>query len=66
MSLRKFILALLIIGGINWGLVGIFDYNLITGIFGTGLEVISRIIFAVVGIAGLWAITYLFDHERTV
>jgi len=51
-------LILLIIGGINWGLVGLFNFNLVSAIFGTG--VIAKIIYILVGIAGLYTIYYLF------
>ena len=53
-------LVLIIIGAINWGLVGIFNFNLVDSIFGT-MSVISRIIYALVGISGLWGIKLLFD-----
>lgn len=56
----KIALVLIIIGAINWGLVGIFNFNLVDAIFGT-MSVISRIIYALVGISGLWAIKILFD-----
>ncbi len=53
-------LILVIIGAINWGLVGIFDFNLVDTLFGV-MSVISRIIYILVGISGLWAIKLLFD-----
>ncbi len=56
----KIALVLIIIGAINWGLVGIFKFNLVDSIFGT-MSVISRIIYALVGISGLWGIKLLFD-----
>lgn len=56
----KIAVVLIIIGAINWGLVGIFNFNLVDAIFGT-MSVISRIIYALVGISGLWAIKILFD-----
>lgn len=56
----KIALVLIIIGAINWGLVGIFNFNLVDSIFGT-MSVISRIIYALVGISGLWGIKILFD-----
>ena len=62
--MKKLILILLIIGGINWGLVGFFNYNLVSGIFGANLIVISRIIYAVVGLAALYAISFLFRDNR--
>ncbi len=55
-------LILIIIGAINWGLVGIFNFNLVDAIFGT-MSIISRIIYTLVGISGLWAIRLLFDKN---
>lgn len=54
-------LILVIIGAINWGLVGIFNFNLVDAIFGV-MSAISRIIYILVGISGLWAIKLLFDR----
>lgn len=62
--MKKFILILLIIGGINWGLVGFFNYNLVSAVFGGSLLIISRIIYAVVGLAALYAISFLFRDNR--
>lgn len=50
-------LTLVIIGAINWLLVGLFQFNLVDSIFGS-LSVISRIIYTIVGIAGLWCISF--------
>ena len=54
-------LVLIIIGAINWGLVGFFNFNLVDAIFGS-MSVISRIIYALVGVSGLWGIKLLFDR----
>jgi uncharacterized membrane protein YuzA (DUF378 family) len=51
---------LLLIGGINWGLVGFFEFDLIGSIFGM---VLSRIIFAAVGLAALWRIFCWVKHK---
>ncbi len=48
-------LTLVIIGAINWLLVGLFQFNLVDAIFGS-LSVLTRIIYIIVGIAGLWSI----------
>lgn len=56
----KIALVLIIIGAINWGLVGFFSFNLVDAIFGS-MSVISRIIYALVGVSGLWGIKLLFD-----
>lgn len=55
-------LILIIIGAINWGLIGIFNFNLVDSIFGM-MSVISRIIYALVGISGLWGIKLIFDRD---
>lgn len=57
-------LILSIIGSLNWGLVGIFKFDLVAWIFGGQAAVISRIIYALVGLAGLWCITLLFRRNR--
>jgi uncharacterized membrane protein YuzA (DUF378 family) len=53
--LYKIALTLVLIGALNWGLVGFFDFNLVTAIFGVG-SVLSRIVFALVGLSGVWVI----------
>ncbi len=58
----KIALVLVIIGAINWGLIGFFNFNLVETIFGN-MTMIARIIYALVGISGLWAIKLLFDHD---
>ena len=55
-------LILIIIGAINWGLVGIFNFNLVEAIFG-GISIITRIIYILVGISGLWGIKLIFDRH---
>ncbi len=49
-------MILVIIGAINWGLIGFFQFDLIAAIFGGQTAIISRIIYALVGLAGLWCI----------
>ena len=57
-------LILSIIGSLNWGLVGIFKFDLVAWIFGGQASVVSRSIYTVVGLAGLWCITLLFRRNR--
>ena len=59
-------LILVIIGAINWGSIGLFGFDLVGAIFGGQGALLSRIIFAVVGLAGLWAVTFLFRDSREV
>ena len=49
-------MILVIIGAINWGLIGFFQFDLVAAIFGGQTAIVSRIIYALVGLAGLWAI----------
>lgn len=53
---------LLIIGGINWGLVGLFNLDLVASIFGEG-STITRVVYILVGVAALWGLA-LFRHSR--
>ena len=55
-------LILVIVGALNWGSIGLFGVDLVSSIFGVG-SVLSRIIFSLVGIAGLWSITILFKDK---
>ena len=55
-------LILMIAGALNWGLIGFFDFNLVDAIFGVG-SLLSRIIYALVGVAGLWGIVMLFQRN---
>ena len=57
-------LILSIIGSINWGLVSLFQFDLVAWIFGGQDAVFSRIIYGIVGLAGLWCITLLFRRNR--
>lgn len=59
-TLQKVCLVLTIIGAINWGLVGLFDFNLVSTLFGVE-NVVTRIIYVLVGIAGIINIALLFD-----
>ncbi|WP_291637114.1 DUF378 domain-containing protein [Clostridium sp.] len=51
-------LVLVIIGAVNWGLIGFFRYDLVSSLFGTGTA-FTRIIFALVGICGLYSLSFL-------
>lgn len=58
----KIALALIVIGAINWGLIGIFKFDLVATIFGD-MSVLSRIVYTLVGISGIWGIKLLFDKN---
>lgn len=58
-------LILVVIGAINWGLIGFFQFNLVSFLFGDVTTILSRIIYALVGIAGLYAITFVGKSKYT-
>ena len=60
-TLQKVALALTIVGAINWGLIGLFDFNLVTTIFGLD-TLLSRIVYILVGISGLINIGIYMAH----
>ena len=62
-TLDNLSLALVIIGALNWGSIGLFGFDFVAAIFGGQLSVMSRIIFTLVGVAGLWSITLLFKEK---
>ncbi|MCL2168834.1 MAG: DUF378 domain-containing protein [Defluviitaleaceae bacterium] len=59
-------LTLIIIGAINWGLVGFFQFDLVAAIFGGMSSWVSRVIYALIGLAGLYSLSFfrLFDRDR--
>lgn len=63
--LDRISLILVIIGAINWLLVGLFSFDVVAYVFGGQTAVVSRVIYTLVGVAGLWCISLLF-REREV
>ncbi|MDY4138390.1 MAG: DUF378 domain-containing protein [Eubacteriales bacterium] len=57
-------LLLVIIGAVNWLLVGVFQFDLVAWLFGGQGAILSRIIYSLVGIAGLWCISLLFKDRK--
>ncbi len=55
-------LILMIVGALNWLLVGLFNFNLVTAIFGAG-SVMSVILYILVGLGGIWGIAMLFQKN---
>ncbi len=60
MIMDRIALILLIIGGVNWGLVGIFKFDLVAYLFGGQTASISRVVYTLVALAALWCISLLF------
>lgn len=56
-------LILLIIGGINWGSIGLFSFDIVAWIFGGQTALLSRIIYTLVALAGIWCISLLFRTD---
>ena len=59
-------LILLVIGGINWGLVGIFELDLVAWLFGGAASIISRVIYILVALSAVWCVTFLFRSRSLV
>lgn len=62
--LDRIALAILIIGGINWGSVGLFQFDLVAWIFGGQGAILSRIVYTLVALSALWCITLLFRERE--
>ena len=56
----KIFLALLIVGGLNWGLVGLFEFDLVAWLFGGADSILSRITYILVALSAVWCSTLLF------
>ena len=59
----KIWLLLVIIGALNWGLVGLFEFDLVAWAFGSSTALLSRIVYTVIALAGVWCISLLFRHR---
>ena len=59
-------LVLSIIGSLNWGLIGIFQFDLVAWLFGSQGALLSRIVYGIIGLAGLWCISLLFRRTTAV
>jgi uncharacterized membrane protein YuzA (DUF378 family) len=63
--LDKISLVLVIIGALNWGLVGLFQFDLVAFLFGGAGAILSRIVYTLVALAGIWCISLLFRDSET-
>ncbi|EOD01562.1 DUF378 domain-containing protein [Caldisalinibacter kiritimatiensis] len=64
--LDRLSLILVIVGALNWGLISLFQFDLVASIFGGQGAVLSRIVYGLVGLAGLYSITLLFREREKV
>ena len=61
-AINKITLLLLIVGGFNWGLVGLFEFDLVAALFGE-MSLLSRLVYSLVGVSALWQLVPLFGGE---
>ncbi len=64
-ALNSICLALVIIGAINWGCIGLFSFDLVGTLFGGMTSMLSRIIFILVGLGGLWAFSFFSKVDES-
>lgn len=62
----KIALALLIVGGLNWGLVGIFSFDLVAWLFGGTGAILSRVVYILVALSAVWCISLLFKENKLI
>lgn len=59
-------LILVIVGALNWGLIALFNFDLVATLFGGSTMLLSRIVYGLVGLAGLYSIKFIFDRTRVM
>jgi uncharacterized membrane protein YuzA (DUF378 family) len=62
----KLALILLVLGGLNWGLMGIFQFDVIAWLFGGAGAVVSRVVYVLVALAAIWCTSLLFRHNALI
>lgn len=61
----KLALILVIVGALNWLLVGLFQFDLVASLFGGQVALLSRLVYTLVGVAGIWSVSLLFrDRDK--
>lgn len=66
MIVNKLALILTIVGALNWGLVGLFSFDLVAWICGGPTAIVARIIYTLIALAGIWCISLLFMNDEEV
>lgn len=64
MVVNKIALALIIVGALNWGLVGLFSFDLVAWICGGATAIFARIIYTIIALAGIWSISMMFMDDE--
>ena len=65
MIIDRIALLLLIVGGLNWGSVGLFQFDLVAWLFGSQEAILARVIYVVIALCALWCISLLFRERAT-
>ena len=65
MIIDRIALILAVVGGLNWGLVGLFRFDLVAYLFGGQTATVSRIVYTLVGIAAVWCISLIFRERES-
>ena len=60
--MNKIALGLVIVGALNWGLVGLFSFDLVAWLFGGSTAILARIIYVIIALAGVWCVSLLFRN----
>lgn len=63
--LDRIALILTIIGGLNWGSIGLFKFDIVAWLFGSQEALLSRIVYTIIALAGVWCISLLFRERET-
>lgn len=66
MIMDRIALILTVIGALNWGSIGLFKFDIVAWIFGGQDAILSRIVYTVVALAGIWCISLLFRSKESV
>lgn len=66
MIMDRIALALAIIGGLNWGSIGIFGFDIVAFLFGGSASAMSRVVYTIVGLSAIWCISLLFREKDPV
>ena len=64
--LDRISLILLIVGGLNWGSIGLFKFDIVSWLFGGQADLVSRIIYTIVGLSAIWCVSLLFRRREDI
>ncbi len=64
--LDRICVILLIVGGLNWGSIGLFKFDIVSWLFGGQADLISRIVYTIVGLSAIWCVSLLFRRREDI